>query len=186
MATKSTKTVASTNQPITLELVQRLAPTTAQAEAIEIAFGLESVDREEIRANTKIAFEGMAALLRINEKALDLHFQRLVGSMVVSAHGAAQFYGQKVSDAKALNSRLGDPDADERSGIAGFDSKAERARQFAAETGLQAFSLMAAAEGAVEAYLEITGNVWKPYVRTVEAPQQTDRKAAAAQMSVFG
>jgi hypothetical protein len=52
---------------------------------------------------------------------------------------------------------------EDRDGVASFDSKAERARLFAAEMGLQAYALMAAAEGAVHAYNAITGEDWKPY-----------------------
>ena len=42
-------------------------------------------------------------------------------------------------------------------GSPGSRARAERVRQFAAEMGLQAYALMAAAEGAVHAYAHITG-----------------------------
>ena len=103
----------------------------------------------------------------LNEKALQIHLQRIVGSFVGSAYGAAQFYGTKKSAAMELTSRLLNDDRDEdRDGPSGFESKAERARLFAAEMALQSFALLAAAEGAVAAYAEVTGETWKPY----EAP----------------
>jgi hypothetical protein len=44
-----------------------------------------------------------------------------------------------------------------------------------------------AAEGAVSAYEEITGETWKPYERTGAAASapSIDQKAASAQMSAF-
>jgi hypothetical protein len=70
--------------------------------------------------------------------------------------------------------------------VAGFESKAERARQFAAEMGLQAYALMAAAEGAVHAYAHITGEDWKPYEAPVAASSSTGRKSAAEEIAAFG
>src|ERR1700719_2381230 len=87
-----------------------------------------------------------------------------------SAFGAAQFYGTKKSAAMELTSRLLNDDRDEdRDGPAGFESKAERARLFAAEMALQSFALLAAAEGAIAAYAEVTGEDWKPYVAPTPA-----------------
>ena len=72
---------------------------------------------------------------------------------VGSAYGAAQFYGTKVTQARDLTVASQNDDRDEdRDGVAGFESNGERARLFAAEMGLQAYALMAAAEGAVHAY----------------------------------
>ena len=88
----------------------------------------------------------------------------MVGSFVGSAYGAAQFYGTKVTQARDLTVASQNDDRDEdRGGAAGFEGKAERARIFAAEMGLQAHALMAAAEGAVSAYAHLTGEDWKPY-----------------------
>ena len=103
----------------------------------------------------------------VNEKAMAIHLQRLVGALVGSAHSAGRFYGQKVTEARDLTSRLANDARDEdRDGVLGFDSKAQRARQFAAELGLQAYTFLAAAEGAVDAFAAVTGEDWKPYQRT--------------------
>jgi hypothetical protein len=70
----------------------------------------------------------------LNGKALQIHLQRVTGAFVGSAFGAAQFYGTKKSAAMELTSKLLNDDRDEdRDGPSGFESKAERARLFAAE-----------------------------------------------------
>ena len=49
---------------------------------------------------------------------------------------------------------------------------------------MQAFALLAAAKGAVDAYAELTGEEWKAYETRPEA--QVEKKAAEAQMAAFG
>lgn len=116
-----------------------------------------------------------------------MHLQRVVGAFVSSACGAGQFYGQKVSQAIDLTSRLANDDRDgDRGGPSGFDDRAARARIFAAETGLQAYALLAAAEGAVSAYAHITGETWKPYEAPRMNSQSVSRQSAAAEMAAFG
>ena len=74
---------------------------------------------------------------------------------------------------------------EDRGGAAGFESKAQRARLFAAEMGLQAHALMAAAEGAISAYAEITGEDWKPYEREPEPATGISRQSADTEMAAF-
>jgi hypothetical protein len=50
---------------------------------------------------------------------------------------------------------------------------------------MQAYALLAAAEGAIAAYKDITGEDWKPYQAPVEGPATVERKAASVQMSAF-
>ncbi|BBU64035.1 hypothetical protein MSC49_39700 (plasmid) [Methylosinus sp. C49] len=45
--------------------------------------------------------------------------------------------------------------------------------------------MLAAAQGAIDAYLEITGEDWKPYVARRES-ETVERKSAAAEMGAFG
>jgi hypothetical protein len=188
----STKTTRSANtnvrRPITYELVTSLCPDPQIAHNIATRFGLDPVDYDGIRDAHGQAFRLMGdALDLLNEKAGMMHFQRVVGSLVGSAFGAAQFYTQKVSEARDLTSKLANDHRDEdRDGPTGFDSKAQRARHFAAELGLQAFAQLAAAEGAVTAYREIVGEAWKPYVALADNTQKVDRQAAAAELDVFG
>nr|MDA8253197.1 hypothetical protein [Rhodospirillales bacterium] len=95
-------------------------------------------------------------------------------------------YGTKKSAALELTSRLLNDDRDEdRDGPAGFESKAERARLFAAEMALQSYALLAAAEGALAAYADLIGEEWKPYEAPVAAAASIARKSAAAEMAAF-
>jgi hypothetical protein len=196
MTRKSTqataKTTTSRAQParqfITFEVVTRLAPHQGLADNLVRTFGLEPVDYDTIRDATKdhVARAAEAFGTALNEKALQIHLQRITGAFVGSAFGAAQFYGTKKSAAMELTSKLLNDDRDEdREGPAGFESKAERARLFAAEMALQSFALMAAAEGAISAYAEITGETWKPYEAPASPAASVSRKSAAVEMAAF-
>ena len=198
MAQKSTpkttqKTVSARKPPvrqaITLEAVQAHAPHASLAENLSRTFGLEPVDYAAIRENTEEHLVRAANELvdNLNEKAMAIHQQRVVGAFVSSAYGAANFYQSKVTTARDLTMASQNDDRDEdRTGIAGFESKADRARKFAAEMGLQAFTLMAAAEGAVHAYAHITGETWKPYEAPIQTASSTSRRSATEEMNAFG
>jgi hypothetical protein len=51
--------------------------------------------------------------------------------------------------------------------------------------GLQAYALLAAAAGAVDAYEDVTGDAWKPYVRKPDNTERVDRQSADCQMAAF-
>ena len=176
-------------QAITFELVKAHAPHAGLAENLSRTFGIDPVDYAAILEATEehIALSAKALQPTLNDKAMEIHLQRVVGSFVSSAYGAATFYGTKVTQAKDLTMKSQNDDRDEdRGGVSGFESKAERARQFAAEMGLQAYALMAAAEGAVSAYAHITGEDWKPYEAPAAPASSTSRQSAEAQMAAFG
>jgi hypothetical protein len=193
-APKTTQNSAPARKPqvrqaITLELVQAHAPHAGLAENLSRTFGIDPVDYAAVREGTEENVVRSANVLRddLNDKAMEIHLQRIVGAFVSSAYGAATFYQSKVTTARDLTMASQNDDRDEdRTGVAGFESKAERARQFAAEMGLQAYALMAAAEGAVHAYAHITGETWKPYEAPVAASSSTSRKSATEQMAAFG
>ena len=175
-------------QVITLELVAAHAPSQGLVGRLCSTFGLDAVDYEGIREATKeqISLSAEALQPTVNETAMKIHLQRVVGSFVGSAYGAAQFYGGKVTQARDLTSKLANDDRDEdREGVYGFESRAARARQFAAEAGLTAYTLMAAAEGAVDAYTHVTGDKWKPYEPPVAGPATVGRQAAEAEIAAF-
>ena len=175
-------------QTVTFELVQAHAPHAGLAENLARTFGLDLVDYAAIREATEehVALSARALQPALNDKAMEIHLQRVVGSFVSSAYGAAQFYGTKVTQARDLTVASQNDDRDEdRGGGAGFVGKAERARIFAAEMGLQAHALMAAAEGAVSAYAHLTGEDWKPY-EPPSAPSAGARQSAAAELAAFG
>ena len=122
----------------------------------------------------------------LSKIAMTMHMQRLTASFVSSAHGAAQFYQSRLLQARQLTSKLANDDRDEdREGVYGFDSRAARFRQFAAEAGLTAYALMAAAEAAVAAHLHVTGEDWKPYVSRAAGPATVSRQAADAELAAF-
>jgi len=198
MASQSAQTTTQNSAParkpqvrqaITLELVQAHAPHAGLAENLSRTFGIDPVDYAAVREGTEENVVRSANVLRddLNDKAMEIHLQRIVGAFVSSAYGAATFYQSKVTAARDLTMASQNDDRDEdRTGVAGFESKAERTRHFAAEMGLQAYALMAAAEGAVHAYAHITGETWKPYEAPVAASSSISRKSAAEQMAAFG
>jgi hypothetical protein len=176
-------------QAITLELVAQLAPTAVQAEKISAAFAFDPVEFDSIREATEeqIGLSAKALQPTVGDAAMRIHLQRVVGSFVGSAHGAALFYGSKVTIARDQTSKLANEDRDEdRDGVYGFDTKAARAREFAAQAGLAAFALFAAATGAVHAYAEITGEEWKAYEAPIAPTRSVSRQAAAAELDALG
>jgi hypothetical protein len=185
-AAKPATRTAQDRKPVTLEMALVLCPHASLAENLSRTFGLDTVDTAGIREATEEHLALAAQALPLSEKALEMHLQRIVGAYVGSAFGAGQFYSQKVTQARDLTARAANDERDEdRDGVSGFESRAERARIFAAEMGLQAHALAVAAEGAVSAYAHLTGQDWKPY----EAPTATrtvSQASAAAQMGAFG
>ena len=152
MAKRPTSTAPSTSRaqtarnPITLELAAAVCPTEAIAASIARHYGLGPVDYVAVREAHEEAIGTMANVFgeTLGEKAKAMHFQRLVGALVTSAWNAGRFYSDKVSEARALTAKLQNDDRDEDSeGVWGFESKAQRARRFAAEMGLQAYTQLA-------------------------------------------
>ena len=188
-ATTARTAVTAARRIYSLELATRLCPTPVQAELIVEAFGLNPVDFAGIRERTEELIARHAADLKenLNDKALANHLQRIVGAFVGSACSSGDFYSDKVGEARRLTSRLDNDERDEdRDPVSGFDSRADRAREFAGRVGLQAVALLAAAEGAVSAYSHITGEDWKPYEPPPSAPQSVARKSAATQIAALG
>ena len=173
-----------------LEMVRLACPDSAQASLIYESFGLPVIDSDGIRdLHHKIIVDTAESLNEgLGDRAMQIHLQRIVGSYVGSAHGAGQFYSRAVSEARDATAKSANDARDEDlDGPVGFDSNAQRKREFAADMGIQAHALRCAAEGVVTAYEEIVGEAWKPFQRQVENPGQTvDRKAAELQMAALG
>ncbi|MGO4562157.1 hypothetical protein [Rhizobiales bacterium 3FA27D7] len=174
----------------TLEMVRLACPDATQAALIAESFGSPVIDSDGIRElHERMIVETADALGEgLGERAMQIHLQRIVGSYVGSAHGAGQFYSRAVTEARDLTAKaandLRDEDLD---GPVGFESAAQRKREFAADMGIQAHALRMAAEGAVAAYEHVVGERWKPFERPVENPGHTlDRKAAEMQMAALG
>ena len=111
-----------------------------------------------------------------------------VGAFVGSAYGAGQFYSRAVTEARDATAKASNDARDEDlDGPVGYDSAAQRKREFAADMGIQSHALRMAAEGAVAAYEQVVGETWKPFDRPVENPGASlDRKTAEVQMAAFG
>ena len=175
-----------TRTPVTFEMALQLCPHQGTAETVAETFGLVVPEYDAIRAEHATALKRMAEAFdgALNDKATVMHFQRIVGALVGSEAGAGRFYSDKVSEARAATARAADGGDDEHGTPIGLESRAERAREFAADMAMQAYALLAAAHGAIDAFKDLTGDDWKPY----EAPAETglQKKAAAAQIGAFG
>ena len=175
-------------QVITFDSAARICPNEGVATKIVSRFGMEAVDYHAIREATEQHLAQAAKVLadNLNEKALQMHMQRIVDAFVRSAHGAGNFYDAKAAQARDLTSKIANEHRDEdRPGVDNTANRAERACEFAAEVGLQAYALLAAAHGAVDAYAHVTGQDWKPYEGNTAPSRQVDRQAAAARVGAF-
>ena len=173
----------------TIEMVRLTCPDAAQAIKIAERFGTAVVDSDGIRdQHERLIIETADTLSGgLGERAMQIHLQRIVGAFVGSAHGAGQFYSRAVTEARDATAKAANDARDEDlDGPVGYDSAAQRKRDFAADMGVQAHALRMAAEGAVAAYEQVVGETWKPFDRPVDQPGASlDRKAAAAQMAAF-
>ena len=186
---RSSARVVQLRKGTTVEMVRLACPDAAQMTLIAESFGLPVLDSDGIRdQHERLIVETADGLKEgLGDRAMQIHLQRIVGAYVGSAHGAGQFYSRAVTEARDATAKaandLRDEDLD---GPVGFDSGAQRKREFAADMGVQAHALRMAAEGAVAAYEQVIGEAWKPFERQVEhAGETVSKKAAAAQMSAF-
>ncbi|XUY29947.1 hypothetical protein RMR21_023625 (plasmid) [Agrobacterium sp. rho-8.1] len=174
----------------TLEMVRLSCPDATQALKIAESFGTAVVDSAGISSlHERLIAETADSLSEgLGEKAMQIHLQRIVGAFVGSAHGAGQFYSRAVTEARDATAKASNDARDEDlDGPVGYDSAAQRKREFAADIGIQAHSLRMAAEGTVTAYEQVIGETWKPFERPVENPGASlDRKAAEVQMDALG
>jgi len=176
---------------VTFATAERICPNEAVASKIVTRFGLDAVDYHAIREATEESLAVSAKVLADNlgerfEKPLEMHMQRIVDGFVRSAHGAGTFYDTKAKLARDASSAIGNEDRDEdRQGIDGGENRAQRACRFAAEVGLQAYALLAAAEGAVDAYAHVCGRDWKPYEGNQTPGRAIGRQAITLQADAF-
>jgi len=196
MAFKKTETaapaVAQKNKPApkanTIEMARHLCADIKAATSISNAYALDLPDFDRIGDRHSAVVNASAEAFNgaLNERALEMHCQRLVGVFVSAAVNAGRFWSEKVSEASRLITSLQNMDRDEdQDGIAGYETKAERALQFAADMGLQSYAMLAAAEGAIIAYKELIGSDWKAYIAPVEGPATTERRSLAEQLAAI-
>jgi hypothetical protein len=188
MATNRSKSAPQreTRTPIAFETAAQLCPHQGVAENVAQAFGLIVPEYDAIRTEHTTAVKRMAKAFEgsLNDKATAMHFQRIVGALVSSAVGAGRFYSEKVTQARDATARAADGGNDEHGTPIGLESKAQRTREFAADMAMQAFALLAAAHGAIDAYRDLTGEEWKAYEAPADAA--VEKKAAGSQMGAFG
>jgi hypothetical protein len=180
MATKRSKPAPriQTRKAPSFEMAAQLCPHQGVAESVAEMFGLIVPEYDAIRAEHTMVLKRMAEAFdgSLNERATAMHFQRIVGALVGSAVGAGRFYSDKVIEAKAATKAA---DAGDDAPI-GLESKAQRVREFAADVAMQAYALLAAAHGSIDAYRDLTGEEWKPYEAQEDA--QIEKKAATLQI----
>ena len=136
------------------------APHQGPADNLVRTFGFEPVDRDCPRdaAGLRVAQAAQAFRTAAKQSRCGFTNNRPVVPMSALPQGLRRPYGTDRSAAMELTSRLlNDDRAEDHDGPIGFESKTERARLFAAEMALQSFALLAAAEGAIAAYADITG-----------------------------
>ena len=132
----SSRTRPQSRPTRTLEHAREFCPSEHEADRIADAFGLDQVDAIAIRASTKANLCHLAGPLadHMTETGLKIFLQRLVAGFVDSACRTGEFYDAKVAEARRANAKLHCEDRDEdRPGVAGFDSRAQRTREFAAK-----------------------------------------------------
>jgi hypothetical protein len=188
---KSPRNIRSKQTPNAIDLhhVIALAPTERIAEAISTRFALDPVDFDSVRDTT---IESLKAIVESMEPhlqgiSLKVSLDRIVNAIVGAAFKAADFYSEKVLSAREITSKLANEHRDEdRDGVLGFDTQGERARIFAATSGLKAYALLASATGAVEAFHDLTGDKWKPYQKEQSKTRSVSRQSAAEELAAFG
>ena len=130
MASNRSKTSAKpkTRPALTFDMAVQLCPHRGMAEKVAETFGIVVPEYDAIREEHARALRSMWTGFgdSLNEKATEMHFQRIVGSLVASAVGAGRFFSTKVSEARAATARAGDGGDDEYATPIGLQSKAQR------------------------------------------------------------
>ena len=175
----------ASREVVTLETALRFAPTDDVSSKICKVFAMDPVPMAEIRETVEEHLVAQSRIMPLTEKNMEMHFQRVVGQYVGSAVSAARFYDTKRQAAREMASQFNELRDEDRDGASGFESKLERAQAFAAEMAWQSLATLAAAEGAVSAYSNITGSEWKPYVGNTAPSATVSAQAVKARASAF-
>ena len=168
---------ANSHAVVTFETAARLCPNEAVAAKIAHAFSTDApVDYDAIRRATRDGLMSGAEVLAHHltgpsAMVLEQHMQQAVAGFVRSAHDAGGSYASNVAGLNASRAE-------------GENAMAYHARH-AAEAGLHAYALLAAAHGAVDAYAHVCGRDWKPYEDSAGSGQGIGRRAPTLQASAF-
>jgi hypothetical protein len=145
---------------------------------------------ENQRLSNTFVFErgSMATHFRAVQAFTNLFQKCAEGQSVSGMLGFGICSGRGTAKRAIFYKSRGDPNDnrdEDRDGPSGFEDRAARARSFAAEMGLQAYALLAAAQGAVDAYAQMIGEDWKPYEAPRSVSENVSRQSAAAEMAAF-
>ena len=147
---------------VTFEAAASLCPNKAVAARIARVFSPDGpVDYEAIRRATRDGLASGAETLAGHpaggsRTTLEQHLQHVVPGFLRSAHDAGELYAGRV--ARALTAHT-DAHATQGGDAAAYVvGQAEHA----AKAGLQAYALLAAAHGAVDAYARVCGEEYRP------------------------
>ncbi|MBR0560533.1 hypothetical protein [Neokomagataea anthophila] len=183
------------NSAPTLADVLNLIPTEGQIAKIVPAFGLETIDPDEItgaganliRDQYTLFSPHLVSIIREEQNfmGLKMHLDRMVDGIVRSAFGSAQFYEKHRAIAKDAADSFANEDRDEdRMGVDGGENRVIGLRRIAAENGAKAYALACLAQGACAEYETLMGEAWKPYVK--DTGRSLAQGVAAAQADALG
>jgi len=96
-----------TRPALSFEMAAQLCPNDGLAQNVAERFGLTIPEYDDIRLAQVTTLEQMATAFQgsLNERAAEMHFQRIVGAIVGSAIGAGRFYSETVVKARNRPSR---------------------------------------------------------------------------------
>ena len=190
MATNRSKSAPKRETPHPHHLRDRrsaLPPTRASRKTSPRPSASSSPNTTPSAPSTRLAVKRMAEAFEgsLNDKATAMHFQRHCRRPSSPPQsGPAASTPSRSLQARDATARAADGGDDglTRPPI-GLESKAQRTREFAADMAMQAYALLAAAHGAIDAYKDLTGEDWKAYEAPTEAA--VEKKAAVSQMGAF-
>ena len=175
-----------TRTPVTFETAAQLCPHQGVAENVAQAFGLIVPEYDAIRTEHTTAVKRMAEAFEApsTTRRPPCTSSASSGPSSPLQSGPAVSTPKSVTQARDATARAADGGDDEHGAPIGLESKAQRTREFAADMAMQAYALLAATHGAIDAYKDLTGEDWKAY----EAPARTcvEKKAAVSQMEASG
>jgi len=104
----STKHTKSASPAITIERARLLCPNFRIVENISAALGLSVPDFKGIREAHELALCRMSNSFgeELNERASQMQFQRLTGSLIAAAIRGGEFYSEKVTEVRDATSSL--------------------------------------------------------------------------------
>ena len=132
--------------------------------SVASAFGLEPVDTDAVRQGAREQVAGLAALLGpcAGEAGLRAALHRIVTAVVANACTAGAAYHRALRHSHGASAKVM---VARNEGETGLAAHARQLSKGAAEAALASHAMLAAAQGAVTAYADATGETWVAEVR---------------------